>query len=216
MTSNCNYRRSVPVAIHATSCTIRARAERVQKNRGDGPAAAFVILAIALAPDIPTALATARATITHDNAKHPVAEQLCAAFEAWYFDPNCRQPHAKRVVRTKGHLAHKQVRLGEAALEIPHAILSNHPRALAPLRLAKITLARIGPSALIAIKHFAQFVEHFCSNPKAPAGESFACGSSRAFLFPSSAHGWPIVLFSFLSWSRVLRTTPKKPLQVTS
>jgi hypothetical protein len=66
--------------------------------------------------------------------------------------------------------------------------LSNHARALPPLRLTKITLARIGPSAPIAIKDFAQFVEHFCSDPKTPAGESFARGSSRAFLFPSSAH----------------------------
>ena len=67
-------------------------------------------------------------------------------------------------------------------------IVSNHPRALAPLRLTKITLARIGPSAPIAIKDFAQFVEHFCSNPKTPAGESFAGGSCGAFLFPSCAH----------------------------
>jgi len=67
-------------------------------------------------------------------------------------------------------------------------ILSDHPRALAPLRLTKITLARIGPSAPIAIKDCAQFVKHFCSNPKAPAGERFARGSGRAFLFPSSTH----------------------------
>jgi hypothetical protein len=67
-------------------------------------------------------------------------------------------------------------------------IVSNHPRPLTPFRLAKIALARIGPAALIAIKDFAQFVEHFCSNPKTPTGESFARGSSRAFLFPSSAH----------------------------
>jgi hypothetical protein len=70
-------------------------------------AAAFVMLAIALAPNVPTALATARATITHDDAKRPVAEQPCAAFEAWFLDPNCRQPHAKKVVRTNGRLAHK-------------------------------------------------------------------------------------------------------------
>ena len=70
-------------------------------------AAAFVMLAIALAPNVPTALATARATITRDDAKHPVAEPPCAGFEAWFLDPNCRQPHAKKVVRTKGRLAHK-------------------------------------------------------------------------------------------------------------
>ena len=68
-------------------------------------AAAFVMLAIALAPNVPTALATARATITKDDAqlKHLAAEQPCAAFEAWFLDPNCRQPHAKKVARTKGH-----------------------------------------------------------------------------------------------------------------
>src|SRR5262245_8962737 len=60
-------------------------------------AAAFVMLAIALAPNVPTALATARATITKDDAqlKHPAAEQPCAAFEAWFLDPNCR--HAKKL-----------------------------------------------------------------------------------------------------------------------
>jgi hypothetical protein len=42
-----------------------------------------------------------------DDAKQPVAEQPCAAFEAWFLDPNCRQPHAKKLVRTKGRLAHK-------------------------------------------------------------------------------------------------------------
>jgi hypothetical protein len=70
-------------------------------------AAAFVMLAIALAPNVPTALATARATITNDNAKQSVAEQPCAAFEAWFLDLNCRQPHAKKFTRTKGRLAHK-------------------------------------------------------------------------------------------------------------
>jgi hypothetical protein len=82
-------------------------------------------------------------------------------------------------------------------------IVSNHPRTLAPLRLAKITLARIGPTALIAIKDFAQFVEHFCSNPNTPAGEGFARGSSRAFLFHieralQQFPIGPIVQFSFL------------------
>src|SRR4029077_14397386 len=54
--------------------------------------------------------------------------------------------------------------------------------ALAPLRLAEIAFARIGPSA------HAEFVEHFCSNSDTPAGKCFACGSGRAFLFPSSTH----------------------------
>ena len=72
-------------------------------------AAAFVMLAIALAPHVPTALATARTTSINDEAKlnKPSAAQPCAAFEAWFLDPRCRQTHAKTVVRTKGHLAHK-------------------------------------------------------------------------------------------------------------
>jgi hypothetical protein len=69
----------------------------------------------------------------------------------------------------------------------PSRILDQAP-ALAPLRLAEIALARIGPSAPIVIKDFAEFVEHFCFNPDAPAGKSFARGSSRAFLLPSSSH----------------------------
>ena len=71
-------------------------------------AAAFVMLAIALAPHVPTALATARTPSTNDEAMNqPIAEQPCAAFEAWFLDPRCRQTHAKTVARTKGHLAHK-------------------------------------------------------------------------------------------------------------
>ena len=61
-------------------------------------------------------------------------------------------------------------------------------RALAPLRFTEVALARIGPSAPIVIKDFAQFVEHFRSNPDPPAGKSFACSSGRAFLFPSNTH----------------------------
>jgi hypothetical protein len=66
--------------------------------------------------------------------------------------------------------------------------LLRRPRALAPLRPTKITFARMGPAAPIAIKDFAQFVKHFCSDPNAPAGERFARGSGRAFLFSSRAH----------------------------
>ena len=72
-------------------------------------AAAFVMLAIALAPHVPTALATARTTPTSDEAKlnQPSAELPCAAFEAWFLDPNCRQTHAKKVAWTKGRLVRK-------------------------------------------------------------------------------------------------------------
>ena len=74
-------------------------------------AVAFVMLAIALAPGVPTVLATVR-THTNDDAKlnQPLADQSCAAFEVWFLDPNCRQPHARKAVRTKQRLAHK---LGE-------------------------------------------------------------------------------------------------------
>jgi hypothetical protein len=72
-------------------------------------AAALVMLAIALAPAVPTALATARTTTTtKDDAtlKQPLADQPCAAFEAWFLDPACGKAHAKKAARTKHHLAH--------------------------------------------------------------------------------------------------------------
>lgn len=67
-------------------------------------AVAFVMLAIALAPAVPTALATARSTGTTDHGVQLLAQQSCAAFEVWFLDPTCRQTHVKRVARTK-HLA---------------------------------------------------------------------------------------------------------------
>ena len=71
-------------------------------------AVAFVMLAIALAPGVPTVLATVRTTTTNDDAKfnQPLAQQSCAAFEVWFLDPSCRQAHVKKVARTKHHLAH--------------------------------------------------------------------------------------------------------------
>jgi hypothetical protein len=71
-----------------------------------------VMLAIALAPAVPTAVATARSTITNDAAKSrsPVAEP-CAAFDAWFLDPACKHTQqAKKVARTKQRLAHKTSR----------------------------------------------------------------------------------------------------------
>jgi len=64
----------------------------------------------------------------------------------------------------------------------------NRARALAPLRLAKIALARVRPAARIAIKKFAEFVDYFRSNPDTPSGKGFACGPGCALLFPSSTH----------------------------
>ena len=71
-------------------------------------AVAFVMLAIALAPGVPTVLATVRTNTTNEDAKlnQPLAQQSCAAFELWFLDPSCRQPHVKKVARTKKHLAH--------------------------------------------------------------------------------------------------------------
>jgi hypothetical protein len=69
-------------------------------------ALAFVMLAVALAPGVPTVLATVRATATKDDAKskQPLAQQSCAAFETWFLDRSCRQPHAKKVARTRHQL----------------------------------------------------------------------------------------------------------------
>ena len=66
---------------------------------------ACVMLAIALAPNVPTALATAHiTTTTKDTVERPVAVQPCAAFEAWFLDPACSKPHPKKkATRTKPH-----------------------------------------------------------------------------------------------------------------
>jgi Na+/H+-dicarboxylate symporter len=66
---------------------------------------AGIMLAIALAPNVPTALATAHvATSTKDTLQQPLAEQSCAAFEAWFLDPACSKPHTKKkAARTKHH-----------------------------------------------------------------------------------------------------------------
>jgi hypothetical protein len=75
--------------------------------------AAFVMLAIALAPAVPTALATARTTIKNDDGKlnQSLGAQSCAAFEIWFLDPACSQlQRAKKAARTKQRLAHKASR----------------------------------------------------------------------------------------------------------
>ncbi len=71
-------------------------------------AVAFVMLAIALAPGVPTVLATVRTTGANDDARldQPLAQQSCGAFENWFLDPSCRQMHVKKVARAKHHLAH--------------------------------------------------------------------------------------------------------------
>jgi hypothetical protein len=65
---------------------------------------AFVMLCIALAPHVPTALATAGHGIDDVKAIEPEAAQTCASFEVWFLDPTCsQQRHAKK----SGRLAHK-------------------------------------------------------------------------------------------------------------
>ena len=68
-----------------------------------------VMLAIALAPNVPTALATAHTATTNKDTtlNQPPADQPCAAFEAWFLDPACSKAHTKKAARTKHHLAHK-------------------------------------------------------------------------------------------------------------
>jgi hypothetical protein len=74
-------------------------------------AVAFVMLAVALAPGVPTVLATVRHSIDDAKLNEPVAEQSCASFEVWFLDPACSQmQHAKKVGRTKQRLAHKASR----------------------------------------------------------------------------------------------------------
>ena len=74
-------------------------------------AAAFVMLAIALAPHVPTALATARTGAYGAKLDQPLVDQSCASFEVWFLDPACSQlQHAKKAARTKQRLAHKASR----------------------------------------------------------------------------------------------------------
>ena len=71
-------------------------------------ATAFIVLAIALAPRVPTALATAGRSIDDAKLNEPTAVQSCASFQIWFLDPTCSQlQHAKKVARTKQRLAHK-------------------------------------------------------------------------------------------------------------
>jgi hypothetical protein len=68
----------------------------------------FVMLAIALAPHVPTALATAGHDIDDTALNQSTDGQSCASFEAWFLDPNCSQPqHLNRDARNRRHLAHK-------------------------------------------------------------------------------------------------------------
>jgi hypothetical protein len=75
-------------------------------------AAMLAMLAIALAPNVPTALATAPSTVANDdgnpnaNLNQPLTKQSCADFEVWFLNPACSKVHVKKAARTKHHLAH--------------------------------------------------------------------------------------------------------------
>ena len=67
-------------------------------------AAAFVLLIVALGPNVPAALATARAMITNNDdvkLKEPTAKPSCAVLEVWFMDPTCRHKRIKKSARTK-------------------------------------------------------------------------------------------------------------------
>jgi hypothetical protein len=65
-------------------------------------AVAFVMLAIAVGPNVPAALATARAMITNDDLKsnQPTVQQSCADLEVWFIDPSCRYKRVRKSART--------------------------------------------------------------------------------------------------------------------
>ena len=70
-------------------------------------AVAFVMLAVALAPGVPTVPQPfGRPSPPMPKLNQPLAQQSCAAFETWFLDPTCRQTHVKKVARTKHQLAH--------------------------------------------------------------------------------------------------------------
>ena len=76
-------------------------------------AVAFVMLAVALAPGVPTVLATVRATTTNDDTKlnQPLAQQSCAAFQTWFLDPTlqttARQEDCADEEASNPQLSHK-------------------------------------------------------------------------------------------------------------
>ena len=61
-------------------------------------AIALVVFAIAVAPTVGEAFAHSRTTIDEPaKLDLPLADQSCAAFDAWFLDPTCRQTHVKKV-----------------------------------------------------------------------------------------------------------------------
>jgi hypothetical protein len=68
---------------------------------------ALVLLAVAAGPTVGRAFAHLRPSPNEATLNQQVAEQSCAAFETWFLDPTCSRGHAKKVARTKRHLANK-------------------------------------------------------------------------------------------------------------
>lgn len=66
-------------------------------------AVAFVMVAIAMGPNVPAALATARAMMTNDDLRsnQPTVQQSCADLEVWFIDPTCRFKLLKKSARPK-------------------------------------------------------------------------------------------------------------------
>ena len=60
-------------------------------------AVAFIMLAIALAPNVPTALATVRATISDAKSSPSASEHPCAAFEVWFLMPVAGQAMSRKL-----------------------------------------------------------------------------------------------------------------------
>jgi hypothetical protein len=69
--------------------------------------AALAVLAIGLAPAVPTALATVTPTTARYDAtlNRPLADQTCANFKVWFLDPTCQHKRVKKSARNLAHTA---------------------------------------------------------------------------------------------------------------
>jgi hypothetical protein len=61
---------------------------------------AVVGFAIALAPTVGNAFALSRTTPSKPALSQPVAEQSCAAFEAWVLDQGCNRGYVRKAAHT--------------------------------------------------------------------------------------------------------------------
>jgi hypothetical protein len=67
-------------------------------------AVALVGIAIALAPTLGNAFALSRQTNSKPALSQRVAEQSCAAFEAWFFDQGGNRGYVRQAAHTKHRL----------------------------------------------------------------------------------------------------------------